>query len=122
QNLHLFAPGLALAEIARVLQPGGHLAITYNTRDDTVPWVRKLSALMQSFDPEAMRGDFGTESVAAVEESPYFTDLTRRDFRNWLPIGRKGLLEMVERRPGTAQLPAEDRERLLADVGRLYDE
>ena len=47
QTLHRFAPGLALTEIARVLRPGGHLAVAYNTRDDTVPWVRRLTALMR---------------------------------------------------------------------------
>ena len=72
QTLHHFAPGLALTEIARVLKPGGHLAVAYNTRDDTVPWVKRLIALMHRSDPEAMRGDFGVESVQALIDSPYF--------------------------------------------------
>ena len=76
QNLHKFAPGLALSEIARVLRPGGHLAVAYNTRDDTVPWVRRLTALLQQNDPEAMRGDYGIESLGDVTDSPYFTDLS----------------------------------------------
>ncbi len=121
QNLHVFAPGLAFAEIARVLKPGGHLAVAYNTRDDTVPWVRKLIRLMQASDPESMRGDFGTDSVKAVEDSPYFTVVARKAFRNWIPITRPGLLDMVAGRAGTQQLAEPDRERLLADVGALYD-
>lgn len=120
-NLHVFAPGLALAEIARVLEPGGHLAIAYNTRDDTVPWVRKLIALMRAADSESMRGEFGTDSVDAVGESPYFTDVERKDFRNWIPVTRQGLLDMVLNRPGTAELPGDDRDALLAEVGALYD-
>jgi SAM-dependent methyltransferase len=121
QSLHRFAPGLALTEIARVLKPGGHLSIAYNTRDDTVPWVRRLIALMQQADPEAMKGDYGVESVDAVAESPYFVDLERRDFRNWVPITRDDLLSMVERRPATARLTEDARTELLAEVGALYD-
>lgn len=121
QNLHKFAPGLALSEIARVLRPGGHLAIAYNTRDDTVPWVRRLTALLQRNDPEAMRGDYGVESLDDVTESPYFGELVRRDFRNWVPITRKGLVTMVERRPSTAQMGTTQRQDLLAEVADLYD-
>ena len=121
QNLHKFAPGLALSEIARVLRPGGHLAVAYNTRDDTVPWVRRLTALLQQDDPEAMRGDYGIESLSDVTDSPYFGELVRRDFRNWVPITRKGLVSMVERRPSTARLDVARREALLAEVAGLYD-
>lgn len=121
QNLHQFAPGLALSEIARVLRPGGHLAVAYNTRDDTVPWVRRLTALVQQSDPDAMRGDYGIESLTDVTDSPYFSDLVRRDFRNWVPITRKGLVTMVERRPTTARMETSARQALLAEVAELYD-
>ena len=121
QTLHRFAPGLALTEIARVLRPGGHLAIAYNTRDDTVPWVRRLTALMRDADPQAMAGDFGTEAVQSLTESPYFTGLERRNFRNWVPITRSGLVAMVQRQPWAAALSEDRRARLLADVEELYD-
>jgi ubiquinone/menaquinone biosynthesis C-methylase UbiE len=120
-TLHRFAPGLALTEIARVLKPGGHLAVVYNTRDDTVPWVKRLSLLLQEVDPRAMRGDFGVESLNAVAESPYFARIEQRNFRNWVPITRSGLLAMIERRPAVRQLDPRRRAQLLADVGTLYD-
>jgi SAM-dependent methyltransferase len=121
ETLHRFAPGLALTEIARVLKPGGHLAVVYNTRDDTVPWVKRLAALMQQADPESMRGDFGERSLDAVADSPYFRTLERRNFRNWVPITRAGLVLMVQRRPAVAGLERDARTQLLAEVGALYD-
>ena len=121
QTLHRFAPGLALTEIARVLVPGGHLAISYSTRDDTVPWVRRLMALVHEADPSVSRDDFGLDSVNAVAESEYFGPLERRNFRTWVPITRAGLVEMVERRPAVGQLEPEVRTTLLKQVGELYD-
>jgi SAM-dependent methyltransferase len=121
QTLHRFAPGLALTEIARVLKPGGHLAVAFNTRDDTVPWVKRLTGLMRQADPGAMSGDFGLESAAALAESPYFVDLERRNFRNWVPITRSGLVSMVERQPWAASLDEGLRADLLAAVAELYD-
>jgi ubiquinone/menaquinone biosynthesis C-methylase UbiE len=121
QTLHKFAPGLALTEIARVLKPGGHLAVLYSTRDDTVPWVKRLMALMHQADPQSMRGDFGVEALDAVLESPYFGSPVRQNFRNWVPITRSGLVAMVERRPSVAELAPAARTNLLDQVGDLYD-
>lgn len=120
QTLHRFAPGLALSEIARVLRPGGHLAALYVTRDDTVPWVQRLAALLQRYDSGAMAGDYGAESIDSISDSPYFTDLTRKNFRNWVPATRDDLRLMVQRRQATAQLPDEEREQLLTQVDELY--
>ncbi|WP_091524314.1 class I SAM-dependent methyltransferase [Microlunatus soli] len=121
ESLHKFAPGLVAAEIARVLRPGGVVSVLYNTRDDTVPWVKKLAKILQYVDPDAMRGAYGQDSVHALADSPYFVDLEQKNFRNWVPIDRAGLIDMVSRRPVTAQLDEPDRHRLLDEVGSLYD-
>ncbi len=120
-SLQHFAPGLALPEVARVLRPGGTFSVVHTTRDDTVPWVRRLARTVQEVDPQAMRGDYGQQAVEAVAESEAFTDLERRDFRNWVPITREGLLEMVSRRPAVQSADASRREALLAEVGELFD-
>lgn len=121
QTLHLFAPGLALSELARVLRPGGHLAVAYNTRDDTVPWVKRLLALMQDADPDSISGDYGVDAVQNVIDSPFFGDIERKTFRNWVPITRAGLLSMMARRPSTLKLDPAVREHLLLETGALYD-
>ncbi|MCW2811341.1 MAG: hypothetical protein JWP61_1799 [Friedmanniella sp.] len=121
QTLHHFAPGLAMTEIARVLKPGGHLAVVYTTRDDTVPWVKRLIAIVRQADPDAMSGAYGVSSLAAVQDSPYFGAVEKRSFRTWVPINRGGLVAMVERRPAVQRLSVADRTDLLAEVGRLYD-
>lgn len=121
QTLHLFAPGLALSELARVLRPGGHLAVAYNTRDDTVPWVKRLLALMQAADPDSISGDLGGDAVQNVIDSPFFGEIERKTFRNWVPITRAGLVSMVARRPSTLKLDPAVREHLLLETGALYD-
>ncbi|GAB3715922.1 class I SAM-dependent methyltransferase [Mariniluteicoccus flavus] len=115
-----FAPGLALAEFARVLRPGGHLAVVFDSRDDTVPWVKRLARRLQEVDPTAMRGDYGTETIVALTSSAYFPDVEQKAFRNWIPIDRDGMLAMVANRPAIARADASERESLLADVEELY--
>jgi len=110
-----------LPERPTVVAGGDPQAPLDKVRDDTVPWVKRLTRLLQEVDPSAMRGDFGSESVATVADSPYFGPLERKNIRNWVPITRAGLVKTVERRPSVAQLDPEVREQLLHDVGRLYD-
>lgn len=121
QNLHRFAPGLALAEIARVLRPGGRLAVLYTVRDDSVPWVKRLINIMRGANAEAMRGAYGMESISVVEDCRYYPTLESRDFRMWVPVTRPELLRMVSADRSVQDLPAEARQRLIDDVALLYD-
>lgn len=117
QALHELPPA-AIAEFARVLRPGGHLAVSYTIRDDTIPWVRRLTALMRAIDPTAMTGDYGTHSLHAVAASPFFAAPERRNHRLWIPIARVDLLDMVAHR--FPELESDRLARLLDDVAQLY--
>ena len=61
QAFHWFATPSAVAEIARVLQPGGTLALVWNVRDESVPWVRALTEIIQPHEgdvPRYLKGDW----------------------------------------------------------------
>ncbi len=120
QSFHLFAPGMVLSEIARVLKPGGYVSVSYLVRDDSVPWVKRLATLVQSVNPEAMTASFGIESVEHLLTSKYFPNVDHKAFRIWVPVSREQMLEMAKE--ATKSASEIDQERLLANVGSLYDE
>ena len=121
QGMHQLATGLALDEFARVLAPGATLAVQYTVRDDSVPWVRRLAAILHAWDPGVMTAGEELYSVAAIAASPHFPVVEHRAFRLWVPITRQGMLELVSSAPRLATLERTDADRLLAEVGRLYD-
>ncbi|MCQ4166569.1 class I SAM-dependent methyltransferase [Tahibacter harae] len=52
---HWFATRAALDEIHRVLRPGGWLGLVWNVRDERVPWVARLGALVNAFQRDTPR-------------------------------------------------------------------
>ncbi|WP_241168027.1 class I SAM-dependent methyltransferase [Serratia marcescens] len=55
QSFHWFATPQALAEIQRILKPGGKLGLVWNMRDARVGWVRKLNQIVDSHEGDAPR-------------------------------------------------------------------
>lgn len=121
QGLHLLPAAPSLAEFARVLRPGGQLNVMYTVRDDSVPWVRRLAALLRAYDPTAMTGGGEVDSVESITHCHHFPTAEHRRFRRWVPITRDGMLELVRRSPALSVLPEPELAGLLTQVGQLYD-
>ncbi|MDP9443547.1 MAG: methyltransferase domain-containing protein, partial [Actinomycetota bacterium] len=114
QAFHWFDPEQALPEIARVLRPGGVVGLLWNLRDESVPWVRRLSEVIgtERLDTDPAPLLAGTGLFAAVEAER---------FRHWQQVFRDTLLELVASRSYVASRPEEERAALAAQVGELYD-
>ncbi len=122
QNFHTFAPGLALGEWARVLRPHGRIGLAYLTRDDQVPWVKKLRRIIQETLPEAMTADSGADSVAALATSSYFPEVEKVHYRLWVPSTREGLQDSARQATGSDSVEPEQLEAMVSAVGQLYDD
>jgi ubiquinone/menaquinone biosynthesis C-methylase UbiE len=59
QAFHWFASERALAEIHRVLRPGGKLGLVWNIRDKAVDWVAAITDIITPYEGDAPRHHTG---------------------------------------------------------------
>lgn len=115
QAFHWFDPGPALVEIARVLRPGGRLALVWNVRDERTPWVTELS--------DAMVGRTGVDRHSdAIEESGLYGPVEHATFEHTQRVDREALRELVLSRSFCAVLSEEERAPIFERVDVLFDE
>jgi SAM-dependent methyltransferase len=121
QAFHWFQGTEALAEIRRVLRPGGGLALIWNVRDESVDWVRRLSDLMDPHGGGAPRYHTGLWRQPFAYPNG-FTPLRVVRF----PFAHEGTPDQIVDRAGStsfvAGLPDAERKRLLDDVRHMLQE
>ena len=114
QAFHWFDHPVALKEIARVLKPEGRVALVWNERDERVPWVRKLSALLGEPADD-------TDWSEVLIGSGLFGYVETETFRHWQPLRKEELRELVASRSYVAVMDPMARDRLLRKVDELFD-
>ena len=119
QSFHWFDAPAALAECARLLRPGGGLAMVWNERDESVPWVARLNAIMKGPRGGVPAYDEHVDWAAVVAAAGRFTPLQHRAFGSAQDVDEATLLDRVRSTSYIAALSEERRAGVLDDVRGL---
>ena len=113
QAFHWFDHGVALPEIARILKPGGHVALVWNSRDERIPWVRKMGDLLG-------RQDSNTSSAQQLVHSGLFGFMEETSFKHWQEVNRESILDLARSRSSYLVMDDAEQEEHLAEVRAFY--
>ncbi|MCD0481265.1 class I SAM-dependent methyltransferase [Streptacidiphilus sp. ASG 303] len=116
QAWHWFRQEEALAEVERVLRPGGSLALVWNTFDDSVPWVRDFQRIYFGRAPEDLPSHLDGRWRTLLEARPGWSPVEELHLPNPHPVTREGVLERMASSSIIAALDAAEQERVRAEV------
>lgn len=125
QAFHWFRHDEALAEMHRVLEADGRFALVWNIRDESEPWVARITEIIRPYEgadgvkiPRHREGAWR----APLDASTLFEHVTTRSFHHTQQMDPPGLMERIASTSFIAVLPDEERARVLEQVHALTDE
>jgi ubiquinone/menaquinone biosynthesis C-methylase UbiE len=113
QAFHWFREDDALAEMHRVIRPGGGFALLWNTWDEEDPLLHAIDALLASMQPGGPRRERGRI------ETPLFGAVERRTFRQARTLTGAELADWAASTSPVFNAPEAEREALLTRVREL---
>jgi SAM-dependent methyltransferase len=120
QAFHWFRTDEALAEMHRVLRPGGGCALIWNEWDDDDPMVHTLNEILHRLQPE--RTDDGEKAFAAIDASPFFTGREERHFPHFDRLDVDALVGLMASISAVAAAPPIEQAAVEAEVRALVRE
>lgn len=110
---HWFDGPVAMAEMHRVLRPGGRVGLLWNLLDDSEPWVWRFCDIMQA--------EARTSALLPDQDPPYadvdgMSPAERATFAHREPYDVDRLLAYVQSWSQTILMPDADREALLDEI------
>jgi MOSC domain-containing protein YiiM/SAM-dependent methyltransferase len=117
QAFHWFDQAQAVSELHRVIEPDGGLAIIHNKRDESVPWVARMTELLE----QATGGESPVEQFGWREKLgrlAHFETVEQLDVPHVHRLDRAGVIDRVTSISTVAGLAPPDRAAL---VGRITD-
>jgi SAM-dependent methyltransferase len=118
QAFHWFDADKALAEAARMLKTEGRIALCWNVRDERIPWVRRLGAIIGTNGGNIS----DTDPTDVLVASRHFGYVETATFKHRQPLRRQDLRDLVLSRSNVAVLDPAGQQRVLAEVDALFDE
>ena len=115
QAFHWFDTEQALAEIARVLRPGGIFGPIWNLRDESAEWVARLTEII----PGGAGRSASVHARPGRDFGPLFPQVECAQFRHTTLQTTESLVEMIKSRSGYLIADAAERERVEREVRRL---
>jgi ubiquinone/menaquinone biosynthesis C-methylase UbiE len=118
QAFHWFEPEPALAEIARVLEPGGRLGLVWHTPDPSDPLQRAFRAIVERHRDGAPLHVAGA-GAGYFEGQDGFREIAALDLRETYELDADALVALAESTSHVAALVGAERERALSDTRAL---
>ncbi|MEZ0358214.1 SAM-dependent methyltransferase [Mycobacterium sp. ENV421] len=110
QAWHWFDPEQAVAEVARVLRPGGRLGLVWNARDERLGWVKDLGRIIGHENAQVNETTTVPEPFVGVEHH-------RVEWTSYLTP--QALIDLVASRSYCITSPADVRTQTLDEVREL---
>jgi SAM-dependent methyltransferase len=92
QAFHWFDGPRAMAEMHRVLRPGGTVGLLWNVRDETVHWVHQATEVLDRYDARGPRYRSGAWRTA-WDRTPGFAPLEKQSFPFVQHLDREAALD-----------------------------
>jgi SAM-dependent methyltransferase len=118
QAFHWFATSATLAEIHRVLKPGGRLGLVWNVRDEAVDWVAAITRIITPYEGDAPR--FHKGDWRRPFDGRYFGGLVMTEFPyRHVGSAREVIIDRFMSVSFLAALPAPGKAKVQAQLEHL---